>query len=319
MPKLSVAGRTAPGLTTARLCNARRAVFGLPVLRSKGRPLADIADVLDALEQIARTACYPNGTSLPSVSGKPIDVAQGWVLSEDLDAGLPQGMTFVTVYAVPSSTAKLPVPLSGSSDGVVVAPVHGMSAVVSDLSFTLSGVPTLGEYATVIVGAYAYSYPAAAGDTVQIVAAALAAQIPGAAVSGSTVSLRSGPSITVRIGAPATMGRTIDRERQNVILGVWAPNPSDRTVVAAALRVAVAQNLTIVLPDTSEALLIAQGMNQTDKNQLELAWRRDLTVQVTFDTLETYPAYEVTSVDVTLDAGAGQPTSEGNPPCTNSS
>jgi len=264
---------------------------------------ADIADVLDALEQISIAACYPKGTSSPSVSGKPIDIAQGWVESGDLDAGLPQGTTFVTVYSVPSSTAKLPVPLSGSSDGVIVAPIHGMSAVVSDLSFMLSGVPMLGEYATVIVGAHAYSYPAVAGDTVQIVAAALAAQIPGATVSGSTVSLTSGPSITVRIGAPATMGRTIDRERQNVILGVWAPNPSDRAVVGAALKVGVAQNLTIILPDTSEALLLTQGMNQTDKNQLELAWRRDLTVQVTFDTVEMYPAYEVTSVDVTIKPG----------------
>ncbi len=283
--------------------------------------MADIADVLDALEKIAIAACYPNGTSSPSVSGKPIDIAQGWVKSGDLDTGLTAGTTFVTVYSVPSSTSKLPVPLSGSSDGVIVAPVHGMSAVVSDLSFTLSGVPTLGEYATVIVGAHAYSYPASPGDTVQIVAAALAAQIPGGAffdgivplssivaVSGSTVSLTSGPAITIRIGAPATMGRTIDRESQNVILGVWAPNPSDRTVVARALKVAVAQNLVIVLPDTSEALLITQGTTQTDKNQLELAWRRDLTVQCSFDTLETYPAYEVTSVDVTIDAGAGQPT-----------
>jgi len=270
--------------------------------------LADIADVLDALEQIAIAACYPNGTSSPSASGKPIDITQGWVLSEDLDAGLPQGMTFVTVYAVPSSTAKLPVPLSGFSDGVIVAPVHGMSAVVSDLSFTLSGAPTLGEYVTVIVGGHAYSYPAASGDTVQIVAAALATQIPGATVSGSTVSLTSGPSITVRIGALATMGRTIDRESQNVILGVWAPNPSDRTVVARALKVAVAQNLVIVMPDTSEAILITRGTTQTDKNELELAFRRDLTVQVMFDTVEMYLAYEVTSVDVTLDAGANQPT-----------
>ncbi len=268
---------------------------------------ADITDVTDAIEQIAIAACYPNGTSLPSVSGKPIDIAQGWVESGDLDSGLTAGTTFVTVYSVPSSTSKLPVPLSGSSDGVIVAPVHGMSAVVSDLSFTLSGTPTLGEYATVIVGGRAYSYLAVAGDTVQIVAAALAAQIQGAAVSGSTVSLTSGPSITVRIGAPATMGRTIDRESQNVILGVWAPNPSDRTVVARVLRVAVAQNLVIVMPDTSEALLDAKGTTQTDKNQLELAWRRDLTVQVTFDTVEMYPAYEVTSVDVTLDAGASQP------------
>ncbi len=270
--------------------------------------MADITDVTDAIEQIAIAACYPNGTSSPSVSGKPIDIAQGWVDSGDLDAGLPQGTTFVTVYSVPSSTVKLPVPLSGSSDGVIVAPVHGMSAVVSDLSFTLSGTPTLGEYATAIVGAHAYSYPAVSGDTVQIVAVALAAQIPGAAVSGSTVALMSGLSIAVRIGAPATMGRTIDRESQNVIVGVWAPNPSDRTVVARALKVAVAQNLVIVMPDTSEAILITRGTTQTDKNELELAFRRDLTVQVMFDTVEMYLAYEVTSVDVTLDAGANQPT-----------
>ena len=275
--------------------------------------MADIADVMDTLESIALNACYPSGTDQASISGRPIDIAQGWVIAADLDAGLTAGTTFVSIYAIPSSTSKLPVPLATSGDGVIVAPVHGMGATATDSGFVLTGAPGVGEYATVRVGSFGgdkvYSYAAVTGDTIEVVGASLANAIsvdfPGTSWLDGAVTIPHLSSLIVRIGAPATMGEVIDRQRQNIMIGVWAPTVSDRTVVGRALQVAVAQNLTIDMPDTSTAILVVQGVNLTDKQQNELAYRRDLTVQCQWDTVEEYPAYEVTAVNIRLPSATG--------------
>ena len=260
------------------------------------------------MESMALAACYPNGTSAPSITGKPIDIAQGWVIADDLDEGLRAGMSFVSIYAVPSSTSKLPVPLFSGSQSVVKAPVHGTAGVANDAGFTLYGLPYPGEYVTVSANGRTYSAAADAGDSVETLAAYLAAAIatdlpgtawaPDLANASVTLTMPGLHTLTVRIGAPGTLGNTIDRQRQNVMLGVWAPNPSDRTVIGAALQVAIGQNLTVEMPDGSRSIWIGQGVSLTDKNQNELAYRRDLTVQVQWDTLDAYDAYEVTSVDI---------------------
>lgn len=274
--------------------------------------MADIADVMDAMERVALTACYPLGTSSPSVTGKPIDIAQGWVIAEDLDKGLQAGTSFVSIYAVPSSTSKQPVPLTVGYAAVLTPPSHGMTAVETNSGFALYGVPNVGEYATVIVDQRVYSVAANAYDSAEVVAAylayAIAADFPGATwVStgdgGTGVTIPGFSTLIVRIGAPGRVGAVIDRQRQNIIIGVWAPNPSDRSVIGAAIKIAIAQNLTVEMPDSSRSIWIAQSENLIDKNQNELAYRRDLTVQAQWDTVDAYDAYEVTSVTITQNPG----------------
>lgn len=70
--------------------------------------MADISDVMDALEAIALRATFPNGTAPGQHSiltpPKVVAVGQGWPLAGDLDKKVAKGVyTLVSIYAVPST------------------------------------------------------------------------------------------------------------------------------------------------------------------------------------------------------------------------
>lgn len=284
--------------------------------------MADISDVMDALQRLAIAAIYPDaeidcpcdcpasGPPHLSITDTVVNIAQGWPPAAAVDSAMTAGNSLVSIYAVPSSTSKLPVPLYTGDDGTVAAPIHGMGAEPTETGFRLYGLPYEHEYAAAIVDGVAYSASAEAGETVEGIAAMLAAQIatdkPGATwfSSGGDVEVvvPHFSRLIVRIGAPGKLGRIVDRQRSNIMLGVWAPNPSDRAVLGAALKVMIGKNLTVQMPDQTRSIWIAQTENLTDKYENELAFRRDLTVQVQWDTVEIYDAYEVTSVNVRLTA-----------------
>ena len=275
--------------------------------------MADLADVLDALQSLAVSTLMPDGTLIPGLIGNSapvVNIGQGWPPANAVDDAMKAGNSLASIYAVPSSTSKLLVPLASSSDNTLIAPVHGMAVTLTDTGFTLTGEPNAGEYATAVLGGKAYSVVAAQGDLVESVVArlatAIAADWPGTTATGATVTLATAAAYTVRIGAAGTLGQIIDRQRQNVMVSVWAPNSSDRAVLGRALDVAIKRNLTITLPDTTQAILIAQTTSLIDKYETELAYRRDMTVQCQWDTLDTFPGYEVTSVQVQLPSPTGR-------------
>jgi hypothetical protein len=262
--------------------------------------LADLSDVMDALEQIALQAVFPKGTNQPSViPAKPPQVAQGWPLARDIDKAMAAGRSIVSIFAVPSSSSDVGQPFN-STDTVYVAPVHGLTATVSGSSVTLAGTPTSGEYVTAIIDGVGYSYLTQPGDTASSAASGLVNQLqaafPGTVASGATVRIATNQDFEVRIGAPATMATRVHRQRIQFRICVWSPNPADRASLARAVDVAIKRNVTIRLEDGTQAIVVFQGTNLDDKYENEGAYRRDLIFNVTYDTLDTYPAYEVTVV-----------------------
>ncbi len=267
--------------------------------------MSDQADVMDALESIATTACFPNGTGAPSVTGKIIALGQGWPLAKDIDRAIADGVTLVSIYAIPGTTANVATPFDWNP-GIVTAPVHGMSAQSTNGGFQLAGQPNVGEYATAIVNGSVFSVIAGAIDTIQSVAAQLAlqiaAQFPGTTFAQGGVTIPKFSSLVVRIGAPATIGQIIHRQRQNFQITVWSPTPSDRTAVAAPIDVALKRSITITMPDTSEAFVLGTGSNLDDKREETSGYHRALIYSVQWDTLDEFPAWEITSVDIALQA-----------------
>lgn len=274
--------------------------------------MADISDVLDLLEQFVVAAIFPNEPGTPSVSNTVVNIAQGWPPGGAVNDAVQHGRSLISISAVPSSTSKLPVPLSTGGESVIVAPIHGLAGQATATGISLTGQPNPGEYATIIVnGSKTYSYAAEAGDLAVGVVAALAQQVavdfPGSAWGqDGSLTIPGMYSVTLRIGAPGTMGQVIDRQRQNVQIIVWAPNPSDRAVLGRAVDLAIKRNLSVNYPDTTAGILIAQTTNLIDKFQDELSYRRDLIVQCQWDTLDDYDAYEVTSFGVVITPNAGQ-------------
>lgn len=266
--------------------------------------MADISDVMDAISTIVSAACYPNGTSSPSISGNTITIGQGWPLPTDLDTAFksvpPQSFISIFPMAGASSVEQIT-----ADPVVIVAPVHGMAASIdpTGLILTVTGSPNIGEYLTVeINNDKAYSYAAVKGDTLGSVctqvATLIAADWPGTAASAGTITLVGPTYVTVRIGAPGTMGEIIHRQKHQIMVTVWAPTPTDRTTISTVVDVALKNNLRIALPDTSAAILTFNTTNFVDDGENAGEYRRDMTYLADFLTLNQYTAYEITSFTI---------------------
>jgi hypothetical protein len=265
--------------------------------------MADISDVLTAISNIAVAACYPNGTGNPSISGNPITVAPGWPIAEQLNNGFkavpPQ--SFVSIFPLSGASA---IDQVTADPVVIVAPAHGMSASIApSLVITVVGTPNVGEYLTVEVNnTKAYSYAAVQGDTLSTVcsnlAALVAADWPGTSAVGGVITLVGPTYVTVRIGAPGTMGEIIHRQKQQVQVTVWTPDPATRTTIGAAVDVALKNTLRLTMPDTSACILTFNATHFDDSRENGGVYRRDMIYLADYLTINQYLAYEITSFTI---------------------
>ena len=68
--------------------------------------MSDIADVMDALQAISTEACFPNGTAQPTITGRVVAIGQGFPIAKDIDDAIANGVTLVSIYAIPGTTAR---------------------------------------------------------------------------------------------------------------------------------------------------------------------------------------------------------------------
>lgn len=251
--------------------------------------MADLADVMDAIEAIARGAVYPAGTGSPSVTGRPVDVAQGWPLSDDLDAAMRGRRTLVSVYAVPGTLSATDQPF-GAAPTPIEAPARGVTAALDARTLTIGGTPRAGEVVVLGLDGIPYTHLVAAGDTPSGIAAALAAQIPPARVirSGAVLDFPvvDGNDLSVGVGGPVRVADRLRRQNVQIRVVVWAPTPAARTAAARAVDVAIERDPKIRLADGSLAHLVYAGTNLDDTHERTGVYRRDLMVGALFDTIE---------------------------------
>jgi hypothetical protein len=275
--------------------------------------VADLSDVLDAVAGLAAMAVYPNGTGFASITGKQVTVGDGWPKPADLDAAFARNppISIVTIFSPPMSTA-----LSTQvyeNPQVVVPAVFGLGAPVigptwSPWTVTLSGTPVAGEYVTAVIDrTSSFTYTVLVGDTLNAVATNLAALIaatyPGTSATGPVITIPGSTiSLHVRQGAKVTMGNLLHRQKQNIRVSVWAPNPTDRTTIGKAIDVVLKQNLRITFPDTSQGIMTYESTMLDDNSQNMGEYRRDIVMGVEYGTMETYAAYIITSATMTLAA-----------------
>ncbi len=267
--------------------------------------MADLSDVTAYLAQAATAAIYPNGTASPSVAGVDVHIFEGWPLREKLEPDVQGGKPEVSIYPIRGSGSAFVVPQRLDRQQTLVAPVHGMTATVSDESVAVAGAPGTGEYLTITVDrANTYSR---AGASIALILAAIAADAatayPEVSVSGSTITFPGAFALSARPGAPGVAARITHWQRQPVQITVWAPSNEIRSAIAAAIDVALKSELHISLADGSQALIRYSSTTIDDAQVNAGIFRRDLIYDVEYATLDTYAVSEVTSLNVPLDVG----------------
>ena len=274
--------------------------------------MADISDVTALLAQMAATACFPNGASSPSVTGNMNDIRifEGWPLQKTLDADMANGVSNVSIFPTPGSSAAVFQVLDEFY--VISPPTYGLAASISGDTVTLSGTPGTGEYASIVAdGLYCYSRVGASANAIlTAIAADAAANYSGVSVSGNSITFPTS-RLVCHLGAPGTMGKVTHRQKDSVIISIWAPTNALRNTIAMAVDVAFKAVNHLTFPDTSQGVLAYSNHRQMDTLESANIYRRDLIYTVEYATLLKFQAWTVTSVDPTIDVGPSEYGSSG--------
>jgi hypothetical protein len=260
--------------------------------------MADLSDVETAIVNLVGSAIYPNGAAQPSAlpGATPVKIGRGWPLPATLDADLAAGSAQITVY--PLSGSYSPTYQILDATYVITPAVHGMTFSLSGNVITVSGQPTSGEYLTLVCdNAHIYSRT---GATTAAILSALAtdaqANYPSASATATTLTVPVQAYLTVRQGAPATLGKVIHRQRHSIMVSVWAPTAAIRDAASSTLDIALKGNLKLTMPDSSQALMIYSRSIVTDETQKAAIYRRSLIYDVEYATVQQFTGYEITSV-----------------------
>jgi hypothetical protein len=284
--------------------------------------VADLSDVTALLTTLAASACYPNGTSQPSVASMDVRIFEGWPIPAQLDldmagqilAGTPPvpvtrpggRVANVSVYPMPGAAANVFQILDDTY--TIIAPNYGLAApTVSGNVITVSGTPVAGEYLTVILNNL--DVASSSQSTLAAILSDLATQITNfakgytATATATTLTVTGWAYMTVRQGSVGTLAKVTHRQRQAVMVTVWAPDHITRTTLAAAIDILIKENLVVNLSDTSQCVLTYNRTSLSDEMQVNPIYRRDLIYEAEYATLQQFPGYVITSAQFQIQGG----------------
>lgn len=260
--------------------------------------MADLSDVLSILSSTVESAVYPNGTASPSVANVDCKIFSGWPVPADLDTDIAAGKIQVSIYPVPAmdrNVSRFP-----KTWQTVTAPAPTLTASVSGTDLTIGGTVSTPQTVLALVDRQWYAYAVQSGDTLDTIATALGALIPGATVAGAVISVPTAYQLVGRVAAQGTSGKEIRRQDRVFKITIWSPSPTLRDTVSQAIDLVFAQTERIDMPDGFSARIIYRGTSESDELERQAIYRRDLNYSVEYATTitETDTAVEAIEVDV---------------------
>lgn len=261
--------------------------------------MADISDVYDSLSSLIAGVIYPNGTGQPPVNGIQTRVYGGWPVKDQLDKDLRAGNAHVTVFGRPESrntTRYMTVPLD-----IAVTP-PALTLTINGRTVTVGGTVATGVNTAVIVGTSGFVYRTVAGDTLNSIAAALAALInatyPGTSATGAVITLpATSPAINAaRVGGSGSQVTEVGRVEQVFQITIWTNTPANRKSIGSLIVPQLMNSRFLTLTDGSAARMIVQGQRDDDMPQKELLYRRDIMAKIEYAETITNTSTQVVDV-----------------------
>lgn len=275
--------------------------------------MADISDITAYLETAAAAAVYPNGTGQPSVAAMDVRIFEGWPLPDQLDldvAGMVAGNPPTPRASGPVANVSIFTMLGMNAQVyqiqdhvlIIAQPVYGIALTVANGVTTFAGAPNTGEYVTIIINR-SDVYSATGATAAEIIATLIASiniKYPLASSTSSTITIPNTYALVVRQGGVGTLGKVTHRQKQSIMISVWAPNHASRSLLAKAIDVAIKNQNIVTMPDTSQVLICYNRTNLSDEKQMATIYRRDLIYDVEYATVFQFPGYVITSVNTSI-------------------
>jgi hypothetical protein len=309
--------------------------------------MADLSDVEQALVSTIASLLFSNtylpgayqaslamapwppagpGQSPSSPTAVTVRLYRGWPEAATLATDLAAGKAHVSVFPLdgvtrdtsrfwPRTVPTTPIPAT-------------VTVTVSGDTVTIGGTITANNVVGIQLGMpsqlQAYAYVVQASDTLASVAAALAAKITGATVSGAVITLPS--ALNLRAGSFALQPALTEvrRQLQGFRVSAWCPTPAARDAVCKLIDTGLAGlrdsygNLTrfLPLPDGSTAWIKYQHTGSNDYPARDRVWRRDICYGLEYPStiLEQDPTMlfgggqiTITNSEQVIDFGAASP------------
>lgn len=261
--------------------------------------MADLSDVSAALGEMCSASLYSGTPSGNSNAGVPVLIQTGWPDPKSLQAAMAAAKAQVTVYPQPTERNTTRYPQTWDQTGPLQTPTFTLTQAGQVI--TVGGAqpsPTFyGQNFAIFVSGVAYIYRCIQADTPSTIAAALAAQIPGATSTGPAITIpNTGRIGALRIGTQAPVALELKRQERDFSLIVWAASVVARDAIAKLVDIAIPSNKFLTLADGSFARLIYKGSPYSDFDQKQGIYRRDFSVSVEYATLATDTAPEVIAI-----------------------
>lgn len=173
----------------------------------------------------------------------------------------------------------------------------GLSASVAGQAATFAGSAVSGELAGLLIDGAPFVYRAQAGDSAQLVAAALADAVRAARpcwLTGASVTVPGAAALVARTAGTASIVEEWSRQEQEFRISVWAPCPAARDAVCSAVGAALAPTAFLTLADETAGRLRYRSTASRDDDQVASVYRRELIFDV------EYPTTTVTQMPVML-------------------
>ncbi len=255
--------------------------------------MADLSDVEEALAGLVAGVLYPAGPQAPSILGCLCRVYRGWPEGTALDADLAAGHVNASILPDPRPHALTT--RHAASETVVAAPAPSLTLAVQGRSATVGGIAAEGQVAGLLVDGMAVVHRTERGDTPEMVAAILATYLRTkliVTVDGATLTVAGTGPMLGRVVADRRLRRETRRQRQNLRITLWCPDPGLRDRAGAAIDGRLAAMDFLPLADGTAGRILSRGSSVSDHARRARLYRRDLVYAVEYATTltETLPA-----------------------------
>ena len=249
--------------------------------------MADLSDVENAIVAEAVAALYPSGTNVSSIVGASCKVYRGWPVPAALNSDLAAGVVNVTVF--PSIKPDEVMDLYFDRPYAALVP-SSLIATVAGQSVTFSGTVTVNQIVGLLVNGVPYIYNTTIGDTLESVAANVAALIAVndvVVLTGATIGMPNGTFLVARVVVNVSVSSLLRRERRDIQVISWCPSSTLRDKVCCSLDLAFASQSFILLADQTRACVRYISTQEYDQTQNALLYRRDLCYQLEYAMVST--------------------------------
>lgn len=253
--------------------------------------MADLSEVEGAFITIIAGALVPNTTYTPysvvtsTVNGAQFRAFRGWPLDTQLQNDLKSGISNISIFSAPGLARDTTRFLRRMTPTITQIDTPTMTATLSGRTVTFAGTTTVHECIGIGYRSAGYAYRLQSNDTPTSVAAAFAANIPGATSTGSTLTINTNENITVTYGADATLLTELHRQEQIMRVSVWTPTTVLRDQLCTLIDPAIMWYDRFVFTDNSiSGPICGAGTHVDDVVGLEFMWRRDLLYKIEYAT-----------------------------------